>query len=90
MICFRFSQIMSNDEYKSVDHRVLANASREARISVVAFFNPSNCESLLGPFPELVSPEKPAVYRQFNFSDYMKTFFTKDLEGKTLKHCFRA
>ncbi|WCJ33609.1 2-oxoglutarate (2OG) and Fe(II)-dependent oxygenase superfamily protein [Euphorbia peplus] len=33
-------QIMSNGEYTSVDHRVLANPSVDPRISVAIFFNP--------------------------------------------------
>ncbi|KAL6003463.1 hypothetical protein ACLOJK_023693 [Asimina triloba] len=33
--------IMSNDEYKSAEHRVVANPLEEPRISIVVFFNPS-------------------------------------------------
>jgi isopenicillin N synthase-like dioxygenase len=32
-------QIISNDNYISVEHRVLAKASKEPRISIVLFFN---------------------------------------------------
>ncbi|CAL1399705.1 unnamed protein product [Linum trigynum] len=51
-------QIMSNDEYKSVEHRVLANPSMEPRVSVAVFFNSDEQETVLGPIPELISPEK--------------------------------
>ncbi|GJY67390.1 RNA-directed DNA polymerase, eukaryota [Tanacetum coccineum] len=54
-------QMMSNDIYKSVEHRVLANNVEGARVSVAHLFNPSNREKLFGPFPELISAEKPAV-----------------------------
>ncbi|KAI3431225.1 uncharacterized protein J3R85_007959 [Psidium guajava] len=81
---------MSNDEYKSVDHRALANASLEPRMSVAVFYYPSDCESSFGSLPELVSPEKPAVYRQFKVGDYLKTFYTNELDGKSLKNYFRA
>ncbi|KAK8628278.1 hypothetical protein V6N13_063987 [Hibiscus sabdariffa] len=64
-------QILSNDEYISVEHRVLANPSKEARVSVAVFFNPSAREALHGPFSELISPEKPPRYRQFAHHDYM-------------------
>ncbi|KAH7570893.1 hypothetical protein ACOSP7_019423 [Xanthoceras sorbifolium] len=82
-------QIMSNDEYKSVDHRVLANASREPRISVAVFFNTSDWDSLYGPLRELISPEKPALFRQFPFKDYMRRFFTKELDGNSLVNYYR-
>ncbi|KAH7570895.1 hypothetical protein JRO89_XS05G0216500 [Xanthoceras sorbifolium] len=82
-------QIMSNDEYKSVDHRVVANASREPRISVAVFFNSSDRDSLHGPLPELISPEKPALFRQFSYADYMRRFFTKELDGNSLVNYYR-
>ncbi|KAL3725787.1 hypothetical protein ACJRO7_030766 [Eucalyptus globulus] len=83
-------QIMSNNEYKSVDHRVLANPSREPRVSIAVFCNPSDQENEFGPFPELVSSDKPAAFRQFIFSEYMRRFFTKELDGKSLINYFRA
>ncbi|XP_027153501.1 1-aminocyclopropane-1-carboxylate oxidase homolog 3-like isoform X2 [Coffea eugenioides] len=82
-------QIMSNDQYKSVEHRVLANPLRDSRVSVAVFLKPSLSDQLCGPFPELVSAEKPAVYRQFTLSDYMGRFFSKELDGKTLTNYYR-
>ncbi|XP_038721318.1 1-aminocyclopropane-1-carboxylate oxidase homolog 4-like [Tripterygium wilfordii] len=82
-------QILSNDEYKSVEHRVLANPCREPRTSVGVFFNSINRDGLFGPFPELTSPEKPAVYRQFVYMDYLQRFFTKELDGRSLKDFYR-
>ncbi|XP_010043958.2 1-aminocyclopropane-1-carboxylate oxidase homolog 4-like [Eucalyptus grandis] len=83
-------QIMSNDKYKSVDHRVLANPNREPRVSIATLYNPSNSENEFGPFPELVSSDKPAAFRQFTFSEYKRRFFTKELGGKSLINYFRA
>ncbi|KAF8040124.1 hypothetical protein BT93_B2371 [Corymbia citriodora subsp. variegata] len=83
-------QIMSNDEYKSVDHRVLANPSQEPRVSIAVFCNPSNREKDFGPFPELVSSDKPPAFREFTFKEYMRRFFTKELDGKSLINFFRA
>ncbi|XP_044489503.1 1-aminocyclopropane-1-carboxylate oxidase homolog 4-like [Mangifera indica] len=82
-------QILSNDEYRSVEHRVLANPSQEPRISVAVFFNSSDKGSLRGPLPELISPEKPAVFRHFTHADYMRRFFTKELDGKSLVNYYR-
>lgn len=80
---------MSNDEYKSVEHRVVANSCQEPRVSAAVFLNPGKREELYGPLPELISPEKPALYRQFTFSEFMQRFFTKELDGKSLKNYFR-
>ncbi|GKB91192.1 1-aminocyclopropane-1-carboxylate oxidase homolog 3-like protein [Tanacetum coccineum] len=82
-------QMMSNGEYKSVEHRVLANPEEVARVSIAVFLNPSIREKLYGPFPELISAEKPAVYKEFTYSDYMGRFFTKELDGKTLTNFYR-
>ncbi|CAL5430603.1 unnamed protein product [Camellia sinensis] len=81
--------IRSNDEYRSVEHRVLANPHKVPRVSIAVFFNSSNRERLYGPLPELVSPEKPALYQQFTLSDYMQRFFSKELQGKTLTNYYR-
>ncbi|XP_010270531.1 PREDICTED: 1-aminocyclopropane-1-carboxylate oxidase homolog 1-like [Nelumbo nucifera] len=82
-------QILTNDEYRSVEHRVLANPFRDPRVSIAIFFNPSKRGNLFGPLPELVSEEKPALYRPFQFSEFMRRFFTKELDGKSLINYFR-
>lgn len=72
---------MSNDEYKSVEHRVLANSYREPRISIGVFFNPSKKGDgdYFGPFPELLSDDKSAHYRNFTMSEFMGQLFSKEL-----------
>ncbi|KAL1806934.1 1-aminocyclopropane-1-carboxylate oxidase homolog 3-like [Daucus carota subsp. sativus] len=82
-------QIMSNDVYKSVEHRVLANPLQEARISIAVFFNPGIRENIYGPIPEIVSSEKPPVYQSFPLTDFMTRFFTKELGGKSLIDYYR-
>ncbi|CAL0318574.1 unnamed protein product [Lupinus luteus] len=82
-------QIISNDEYKSADHRVLANSSGEPRVSVAVFLNPSSREKVFGPLPELTSTEKPALYRNFTLPEFLTRFFKKGLDGKTLTNFFR-
>ncbi|XP_058079104.1 1-aminocyclopropane-1-carboxylate oxidase homolog 4-like [Magnolia sinica] len=76
-------QIMSNDEYKSVEHRVLANPFPEPRISIATFFNPGKRmeTDYYGPVPELVSHDKPTLYRNFTMLEFFKRFFTRDLGG---------
>ncbi|KAK7273898.1 hypothetical protein RIF29_14965 [Crotalaria pallida] len=82
-------QIISNEEYKSAYHRVLANASGEPRLSVAVFLNPGDREKMFGPLPELTSEEKPPLYRNFTLHEFMTRFFTKELDGKSLTNFFR-
>ncbi|CAI8605451.1 unnamed protein product [Vicia faba] len=82
-------QIISNEEYKSADHRVLANSSNEPRVSIAVFLIPGNREKLFGPLPELTSAEKPALYRNFTLNEFMTRFFKKELDGKSLTNFFR-
>ncbi|KAK1389662.1 1-aminocyclopropane-1-carboxylate oxidase-like [Heracleum sosnowskyi] len=83
-------QIASNGEYKSVEHRVLANSNRESRITVVMFMNLSTWKEsadggkYYGPLPELLTPETPPVYRDFTQQEYMENFYSKGLDSKSL------
>ncbi|KAK8990952.1 hypothetical protein V6N11_061980 [Hibiscus sabdariffa] len=43
---------MSNDRYKSIEHRVVANGSKD-RVSVPIFMNP-RADAILGPLPEVL------------------------------------
>jgi hypothetical protein len=68
-----------------VEHRVLAKASKEPRISIVAFFNVMehhNDFDYFGPLPELLSPNKPALYRKFTVSELNESYYSKGLDSK--------
>ncbi|KAL2892333.1 1-aminocyclopropane-1-carboxylate oxidase-like protein 3 [Bienertia sinuspersici] len=82
-------QVISNDEYKSGEHRVLANPFSQPRVSIAVFLSPGTYEKTYGPLPELVSTERPALYKQFQFSDLVSNFFSKELEGKSMTSYFR-
>ncbi|KAK1429067.1 hypothetical protein QVD17_11266 [Tagetes erecta] len=73
-------QIMSNGKYKSVEHRVSANGSRN-RISVPIFFNPKPSD-VIGPMLEVVESGEIPVYKHVLYSDYVKHFFRKAHDGK--------
>ncbi|PKI47052.1 hypothetical protein CRG98_032591 [Punica granatum] len=62
-----FLQIVSNGEYKSVQHQVLANNMKKTRISIVVFFNLAKWKESDGyqPLPKQVSLDRPAIYRDF-------------------------
>ncbi|GMJ02899.1 hypothetical protein like AT1G06620 [Hibiscus trionum] len=77
-------QILSNAEYNSVQHRVLANSRQHPRISVVEFLSLGKWEdSEYGPLPELVSPEKPPRYRRFTKDEFFNNFYSKGLDTKS-------
>ncbi|KAJ4724052.1 2-oxoglutarate (2OG) and Fe(II)-dependent oxygenase superfamily protein [Melia azedarach] len=73
-------QILSNGKYKSVEHCVIANGSRN-RISVPIFVNPRPKE-ILCPLPEVIATGKKPVYKPVLYSDYVKHFFRKAHDGK--------
>lgn len=73
-------QIMSNDRYKSIEHRVVANAIKN-RVSVPIFVNP-RADAVFGPLPEVLERGEQPLYKEVMFSDYFKFFFSKKHEGK--------
>ncbi|XP_038883132.1 protein SRG1-like [Benincasa hispida] len=78
-------EIVSNGVYKSIEHRVSLNCSKE-RLSVATFYS-SNLNSELGPAKSLVGPHNPAVFRRVMLEKYFKDFFARKLEGKSyLEH----
>ncbi|XP_010245684.1 PREDICTED: 1-aminocyclopropane-1-carboxylate oxidase homolog 4-like [Nelumbo nucifera] len=86
-----FLQILSNDEYKSSVHRVIGNRFWEPRTTVATFFNASHRDDseYYGPLEELLSPERPAVYRKFLISEFKNKFFSKELADNHLVDHFK-
>lgn len=68
-------KVVSNDEYKSVEHRVMIKSTEDARVSIALFFNPAKRDDsdLFGPLPELVTAERPARYRSFTMPEFMNS-----------------
>ncbi|KAM0003069.1 putative flavanone 3-dioxygenase [Helianthus debilis subsp. tardiflorus] len=81
-------QVISNDKYKSVLHRAVVNCDRE-RLSIPTFYCPSP-DAMIGPAPELVSLDEPAVYREFTYGDYYDKFWNKGLASVNCLDMFMA
>nr|GMD26107.1 feruloyl CoA ortho-hydroxylase 1-like [Ipomoea batatas] len=73
-------QIMSNGRYKSVEHRVVANESKN-RVSVPIFVNPRP-NDVIGPLQEVLDSGEKPMYKKVLYSDYVKHFFRKAHDGK--------
>ncbi|KAE8790807.1 1-aminocyclopropane-1-carboxylate oxidase-1-like protein [Hordeum vulgare] len=86
-----FLQLITNDEFKSVEHRVLAK-NAAPRVSIACFFStqfhPASTR-MYGPIRELLSIEKPPLYRETLVRDYVKHYYSIGLDGKTAISDFR-
>ncbi|XP_058761804.1 1-aminocyclopropane-1-carboxylate oxidase homolog 1-like isoform X3 [Vicia villosa] len=71
-------QLVTNDKFKSVHHRVVANLGAP-RVSIASFFGTIYHESTrkFGPIKELLSEDNPAKYRETSISEFVVHFTTK-------------
>jgi isopenicillin N synthase-like dioxygenase len=86
-------QLITNDKFVSVYHRVLAKKIGP-RISVATFFvnSPDTVEGaskLYGPIKELLSEENPPIYKDITILEFLTHFFTKGLDGKSSLEPFK-
>ncbi|KAL1330529.1 hypothetical protein HN51_047777 [Arachis hypogaea] len=84
-------QLITNDIFKSVEHRVLANLIGP-RISVASFFcsGMRSSSKLYGPIKELLSEDNPAKYRNTTMEEYVAYYNAKGLDGTTALEHFRV
>ncbi|XP_062085301.1 1-aminocyclopropane-1-carboxylate oxidase homolog 1-like [Humulus lupulus] len=75
-------QLISNDKFKSVEHRVLAN-STGPRISVAYFFTThfEETQKFYGPIKELLTDESPPLYKETTIKNYIDSFHSAGLGG---------
>ncbi|XVF51924.1 hypothetical protein PTKIN_Ptkin04bG0223200 [Pterospermum kingtungense] len=74
-------EIMSNGEYKSIEHRAIVNPDKE-RLSIAAFHSP-NLTTKIGPLPDLVKT-KGAEYRTMLHEEFVRLTISSKLDGKGL------
>ncbi|KAF2579800.1 hypothetical protein F2Q68_00000819 [Brassica cretica] len=77
-----FLQLITNDKFVSLEHRVLANR-QGPRISIASFFSSSKHanSTVYGPMKELVSEKNPPKYRDITIKEYTEGYFKKGLDG---------
>ena len=86
IICFSLVQLMTNDKFISVYHRVLSKTVGP-RISIASFFmnfTISECTSkVYGPIKELLSEENTPHYRDITMNEILTNYYAKGLDGNS-------
>ncbi|CAN1173704.1 2-oxoglutarate-dependent dioxygenase 11 [Linum perenne] len=75
-------EMMSNGEYKSIEHRAVVNPEKE-RLSMAAFHHP-NMKAMFGPIPDLINEKNQAKYQSVSPEEFMKLVVSSKLDGKGL------
>ncbi|KAI3867842.1 hypothetical protein MKW92_021926 [Papaver armeniacum] len=82
-------EIMSNGIYRSVEHRVTVNSTKE-RLSFATFISPK-MKSEIGPIHDMITPETPALFRTVRYEDYLRKYYTRTvLDGKSFLDYMRV
>lgn len=79
--------MMTNGTYKSIEHRGVVNSEKE-RLSVAAFHNVGMGKEV-GPLRSLVERHKAALFRSVTIEEFLKVFFSRELDGKAFLDVWR-
>eukprot|EP00253_Pinus_taeda_P033767 PITA_33767 len=80
-------QVVSNGRFRSVEHRAVTNASA-ARISIPTFYGPSE-DAFIALAASLVDEQHPARYKGYKFGEFMRIFWSQELNNKTVLDHFK-
>lgn len=80
-------EVLTNGAYKSIEHRALVNRTKE-RLSLAAFFI-APWDLVMAPLPALLDDANPPRYGSIRYSDFLKQYFSKGPQGKTLVQALR-
>jgi len=66
--CCACKQVVSNDEMKSVEHRIVIKSTQDARVSIALFFNPAKRDKsdLFGTSPGAGDIRKACTVPEFH------------------------
>ncbi|MFQ6637818.1 hypothetical protein Gotur_013590 [Gossypium turneri] len=76
-----YMHIMSNGEYKSIEHRAVVNPEKE-RLSIAALHY-GNKNAQIGPLPDLAKTNK-ALYKTIPVEEFLNLKLSSKIEGKHL------
>lgn len=85
-------QLVTNNKFKSVEHRVLATPLVKPRISVASFFAPTDSDKRVkpyGPIKELLSEHNPPIYRDILYGEYTGYYRVNGQNGSSALPNFR-
>ncbi|GJM90589.1 hypothetical protein PR202_ga06888 [Eleusine coracana subsp. coracana] len=82
-----FLQVMSNDGFRSVEHRVVA-ASDGPRVSVACFFRPGGPAASTRVYGPIVVKDAPR-YRSFTAAEFIGSYRDKGFGGRPAQDRFR-
>lgn len=75
-------EILSNGEYKSIEHRAVVNPDKE-RLSIAGFHS-TNLKAMVGPISDIVKQGKAAKYKTISTEDFQRLLVNNKLDGKSL------
>jgi len=80
-------QVVSNGKFKSVEHRAVTNM-QSARISIPTFYAPGD-DAFIAPARSMVNEQQPALYRGYQFEEFLAAFRSQPLKGKSVLDRFK-
>ncbi|CAN0907243.1 1-aminocyclopropane-1-carboxylate oxidase homolog 12 [Linum grandiflorum] len=84
-----FMQLITNDKFKSAEHRVVVGNNDRASVASLFYPSSSNNLKLYRPPNELLFQGRPPVYMDTSYTEFMAHFRSKGLDGKPVLSHFK-